>query len=68
MSQMMLEEKQIKKLFKEALLEVLQEHGDLFYDLVVEAIKDTAMVRAIREGIETEVVEKEKVYVYLEGE
>ena len=67
MSQAVLEERRIKELFKEALLEVLQERGDLFYDLVVEAIEDVAMVRAIREGEGTEVVEREEVYRVLEG-
>jgi len=67
MSQTVLEEQRIKELFKEALLEVLQERGDLFYDLVVEAIEEIALVRAIREGEGTEVVGKEEVYRVLEG-
>jgi len=68
MSQMVLEESRIKELFKQALLEVLEERGDLFYDLVVEAIEDIAMVRAIREGEETELVGREEVERVLEGE
>ena len=68
MSQMVLEESRIKELFKRALLEVLEERGDLFYDLVVEAIEDIAMVRAIREGEETELVGREEVERVLEGE
>ena len=67
MSQMVLEERRIKELFKQALLEVLEERGDLFYDLVVEAIEDIAMARAIQEGEGTEVVGREEVERVLEG-
>lgn len=68
MSQIVLEESRIKELFKAALLEVLQERRELFYDLVAEAIEDVGMVRAIQEGEKTEEVRKEEVYRVLEGE
>lgn len=67
MSQAVLEEKRLKELFKEALLELLQERSDLLRELVLEAIEDIAMVRAIQEGEGTAVAEREEVYRILEG-
>lgn len=43
-------QEKMKELFKEALTEILQEHRSLLYDTIVEAIEDTAMVKAIKEG------------------
>ena len=50
MSQAVLEERRIKELFKEALLEVLQERGDLFYDLVVEVVEREEVYRVLEGG------------------
>ena len=40
----------LKKLLKDAVVEVLEERRDLVSDAVAEAVEDLAMVRAIREG------------------
>ena len=40
----------IKALFKEVVIEVLQERRDLLEDAVVEAIEDIGMLRAIQEA------------------
>jgi len=57
-----LDETQIKELFKQALVELLQERKDLFYELVAEIVEDFALLRAIEEGEETETVGREKVF------
>jgi spore coat polysaccharide biosynthesis protein SpsF (cytidylyltransferase family) len=62
-----LDETQIKELFKQAFVELLQERRDLLYELVVEIIEDFALVEAIREGEETEPVRREEVFRVLEG-
>jgi len=62
-----LDETQIKELFKQAFVELLQERKDLLYELVAEIIEDFALVEAIREGEETEPVRREEVFRVLEG-
>lgn len=60
-------DKQLKNLFKQAMLELLEERRDLFYDLFAEVIEDTALVNAIREGEATDSVSRAKVFEILEG-
>lgn len=47
------DETRLKELFKEALVELLQERKDFFQDVVVEAIEGVALARAIEEGENT---------------
>jgi hypothetical protein len=53
---------QVKDLFKQALLEILQEERELFYDLFAEIIEDMALVKAIKAGEESEVVSRDEVF------
>jgi len=57
-----LDETQIKELFRQALVELLQERKDLFYELAAEIVEDFALLRAIKEGEETATVGREKVF------
>lgn len=66
MSQIIVDEEQIKTLLKQALVEVLQERKDVLYDVLVEVIEDLALVQAIKEGEGTETVSKEEVLQVLE--
>ena len=56
----------IKELFKSAILEVLEERGDLLREALAEAIEDLALVRAIEEGQNTETVTRDEVFTLLE--
>jgi hypothetical protein len=58
---------EIKELFKQAFLELLEERQDVFYDLFSEVIEDLGLVNAIREGESTEPVSKAEVMQVLEG-
>jgi len=62
-----LNEVQIKILFKQAFLELLQERGDLFYDLLAEVIEDFALANAIREGESTNSIGRAEVFQILDG-
>jgi len=62
-----LNEVQIKTLFKQAFLELLQERGDLFYDVLAEVIEDFALANAIREGESTNSIGRAEVFQILEG-
>ena len=52
----------------EALAEVLEERQDLFAEIVMEALEDFALVRAIQEGEDSEEVSREEVMQVLRGE
>ena len=58
----------LKNIFKEALSEVLEDRQDLFAEIVMEALEDFAMVRAIQEGEASEEVSREEIMQLLRGE
>ncbi len=57
----------IKDLFKQAMLELLTERRDEFYELFSEALEDVLMVYAIREGEDSETVSQAEVLRALGG-
>jgi hypothetical protein len=61
MAEQLLDEKRIKELLKEAVIDALSERRDLFYDVVAEVMEDFAMARAIEDGKATDSVSKEEV-------
>jgi ribosomal protein L12E/L44/L45/RPP1/RPP2 len=60
------DETRLKELFKEALVELIEERKDFFQDLIVEAIEDVALVRAIEEGENTPTAPRDEVFEVLE--
>jgi hypothetical protein len=66
MSELSLNENQLKDLMKAAILEIIQERRDLFQDLITEALEDIAMVKAIDEGKDSETVSRETIFGILE--
>jgi spore coat polysaccharide biosynthesis protein SpsF (cytidylyltransferase family) len=67
MSKTLLDDREVKDLFKQAFLELIQEQRSLFYDLFAEVIEDIALARAIEEGKSTEKISREEVFQILEG-
>jgi len=61
-----LTETQLKDLMKVAILEIFQERQDLFQDLIAEALEDLAMIKAIDEGKDSELVSREEIFAILE--
>ena len=57
----------IKELFKSAILEVLEERGDLLREALAEAIEEIALVRAIEDAEGTETITREEVFTLLKG-
>ncbi len=45
-----LDEERVKELFKQAMVELLEERQDLFHDLFADVIEDIALANAIREA------------------
>jgi hypothetical protein len=62
-----LNETQIKDLFKQAIIELLHERRELFYELFSEVLEDFALVNAIKEGESTESVSRTEVFQILEA-
>ena len=61
------DDQKTKALFKQAMIELLEERKDLFYDLFAEVIEDTILVNAIREGASSESVSRAEIFKILEG-
>ena len=62
------DDQKIKALFKEAIVEVMEENQDLVSSLLVEALEDIGLSRAIEEGENSESVSREEVFKVLSGE
>lgn len=62
MVQLSVDEKKLKDLLKETLVEVIVQKRDLFHDIVSEAIEDIALTNAIKEGESTKSTSREEVF------
>lgn len=62
-----IDEKRMRKVMKDVLVEMMTEKKDLFYDLVLEAIEEVALGKAIKEGRKDQYVAKSKIMDILEG-
>lgn len=58
----------LKQVLKEALSETLSERRDLFRDIFEEVLEDFALAEAIREGQETERVQRAEIFDLLNAE
>jgi hypothetical protein len=67
MAEIPLDDPRLKQLFKTAVLEVLEERRDLFRELIVEALEDIALTRAIEAGQRTTESARDEVFSVLEG-
>jgi hypothetical protein len=59
-------EEQLKQALKAAVLEILEERGDLLRDVIEEAFEDIALARAIEEGQRTDPVTRDEVFRLIE--
>jgi hypothetical protein len=62
-----LEDAKLKALLKETLVELLEERREEFTDLLLEALEDLALSRAIREGEGTGFVDKKEILKIIAG-
>ncbi len=61
------DEARLKTLLKEALTEVLEQRREWFAALIVEAMEEIALVQAIKEGENTDLVSREEIFALLEA-
>ena len=60
-------ETQVRELFKEVLVELMEERRELFFDIVIDAIEEAGLANAIREGRQDEFVDEDQVLGILRG-
>ena len=65
--QTIMDEGRLKQVFKEALIEMLEEKQNLFHDIVIDAMEDIALTRAIQAGQDSGRATKKEVFDILEG-
>lgn len=63
-----LDEKSIKALFKEALVEVIEENQELVSSILIDALEDIGLSRAIEEGETSKTVSRDEIFKVLSGE
>ncbi|MBD2516307.1 hypothetical protein H6G93_15050 [Nostoc sp. FACHB-973] len=68
MPEINLDDIKLKELLKTAIVEVLQEQKEVFYDLLAEIIEDIALEKAIKEGENTETVSREAIFQILDSQ
>jgi spore coat polysaccharide biosynthesis protein SpsF (cytidylyltransferase family) len=57
----------IKELFKQAIIEAIEEKKDEVHDLLVDVMEDIAMIHAIQDGEDSDSVSREEIFDILEG-
>ena len=57
----------LKKIFKDALLEMIEEKRSIFQDIIVEALEDIALSHAIDEGKDSGTASRQEIFNILEG-
>lgn len=65
MSQISLNEYQIKSIFKAAIIEVLEERKDLLVEVLEEVLEDMGLITAMKAGEESAEVSREEVFKLL---
>ncbi|GAB4555092.1 MAG: hypothetical protein Tsb0014_47780 [Pleurocapsa sp.] len=62
------DETKIKALFKEALVEVIEENQDKLSSILVDALEDIGLSRAIEEGEKSKTVSRDEIFKLLKKE
>jgi len=63
----LIDDNKIKNLFKQAIIEAIEEKKDVVHDLFMEAMEDIALVRAIEEGESSDNVNRDEIFDILDG-
>ncbi|MCP4719789.1 MAG: hypothetical protein GY860_10075 [Desulfobacteraceae bacterium] len=65
--QTVMDEGRLKQVFKEALVEMLEEKQNIFHDIIVDAMEDIGLSRAIQDGQASGTATKQEIFDILEG-
>ncbi len=58
----LIDDRKIKDLFKQAIVEAIEEKKEVVHDLLVEVMEDIAMVRAIQDGEDSGPVSRDDIF------
>jgi len=61
-----IDDKKIKDLFKQAIIEAIEEKKEAVHDLLVEVMEDIALVRAIQDGENSGPASRDEIFQILE--
>ena len=67
MEALTIEDGKLKELFKQAIIEAMEEKKDMVRDLLLETMEDMAMINAIRQGEQSPPASREEVFEILDG-
>ncbi len=62
----LIDDKKIKDLFKQAIIEAIEEKKEAVHDLLVEVMEDIALVRAIQDGENSGPASRGEIFQILE--
>ncbi|MBF2057543.1 MAG: hypothetical protein IGQ45_10075 [Cyanobacterium sp. T60_A2020_053] len=65
MNNISLENNQLKQTIKEIIIEVIRENKEELSDLIIDLMEENSLLKAIKEGENTELVEKESLMAIL---
>lgn len=57
----------LKNLMKQAIMEAIEEKKEVVHDILVEAMEDVAMIRAIQDGEDSGSADREEIFGILMG-
>ena len=63
----LIDDNKIKNLFKQAIIEAIEEKKEVVHDIFMEAMEDLAMVRAIEEGESSGDATRDEIFDILGG-
>jgi len=63
----LIDDRKIKDLFKQAIIEAIEEKKEVVYDLLFEVMEDIAMVRAIQDGEDSGPASRDDIFQIIEG-
>lgn len=66
MSPMTIDDNKLKALLKQALLELLEEKNEILFDALTEVVEEMGLVKAIKEGQASPIVDRARVFKALE--
>jgi spore coat polysaccharide biosynthesis protein SpsF (cytidylyltransferase family) len=62
----LIDDKKIKDLFKQAIIEAIEEKKEAVHDLLIEVMEDIALVRAIQDGENSGPASRDEIFQILE--
>jgi hypothetical protein len=65
--ELIINDEKMKEFLKEILIEIIKEKRNLFYELILEAIEEVALARAITEGRKDNFVSEDQILAILEA-